>query len=273
VAGQADDIAHRQQGAATGEGAPGGGFQLVQGGGDDHRRATSPLEVAAGAGRPLLILLRRPFQGLDRALADCRRKVARPASRRGWPNPVDTATLPSTVYRVPFGIGGGAFGLRGGISTRGIGVGVGPFSAGTSWRGRGRRSGGDVGFIAFLFMGLGLFLVAAWPYLLGTYAAVQFGAENPSTARSVVGWMCETLYIIGLIAGIGVWATQSAERAREEAALAEARAREEARERARLVASGVVFPERHANSTVYRHGGCTINHRSADTAERCPSKA
>jgi hypothetical protein len=181
--------------------------------------------------------------------------------------------LPSTVYRVPFGIGGGAFGLRGGISTRGIGVGVGPFSAGTSWRGSRRRSGGDVGFIAFLFMGLGLFLVAAWPYLLGTYAAVQLGAENPSSARSVVGWTCEMLYIVVVIAGIWVWAIKSAEREREEAALAEAWAREEARERARLVASGVVFPERHANSTVYRHGACTINHRSSDTAERCRSNA
>jgi hypothetical protein len=77
------------------------------------------------------------------------------------------ANPPGTVCRMPFGIGAGAFGLRGGISTRGIGVGVGPFSAGTSFRG-GRRSGGDIGFIPFLLLGVGLFLVAAWPYLLGT---------------------------------------------------------------------------------------------------------
>lgn len=122
-------------------------------------------------------------------------------------------------------------------------------------------------------MATGLFLVAAWPYLLGTYAAVQlFGAENPSSARSIVGWTCETLYIVGLIGGIFVWATKNTERGREEAALAEARAQEEARERARRVTSGVVFPERHANSTVYRHGVCTINHRSVDTAERCRSR-
>jgi hypothetical protein len=85
--------------------------------------------------------------------------------------------------------------------------------------------------------------------------------------------MCETLYIVGVIAGICVWAAKSAERGRQQAALAEARAREEARERARLVASGVVFPERHANSMVYRHGACTINHRSAATAERCRIKS
>jgi hypothetical protein len=49
------------------------------------------------------------------------------------------------------GIGGGAFGVRGGISTRGVGVGVGPLSAGTSWRGRrSRKSGGGNGLIAFI---------------------------------------------------------------------------------------------------------------------------
>ena len=39
---------------------------------------------------------------------------------------------------MPLGIGGGVFGARGGISTRGVGVGVGPLSAGTSWRGKNR---------------------------------------------------------------------------------------------------------------------------------------
>jgi hypothetical protein len=37
---------------------------------------------------------------------------------------------------------------------------------------------------------------------------------------------------------------------------------------ARLVASGVVYPARHANSTVNRHGAYTIDHRSAEAAER-----
>lgn len=43
-----------------------------------------------------------------------------------------------------FGIGGRAFGVRAGISTRGFGVGVGPLSAGHAWRrtgNRGRSSG------------------------------------------------------------------------------------------------------------------------------------
>jgi hypothetical protein len=56
----------------------------------------------------------------------------RPATARNlfvqssFPIPLrDTCAL-GNLYRVPFGIGGGAFGLRGGISTRGIGVGAGP---------------------------------------------------------------------------------------------------------------------------------------------------
>jgi hypothetical protein len=49
------------------------------------------------------------------------------------------------------GIGGRAFGVRGGISTREVGVGVGPLSAGTSWRGRrSPTSGGSNGLIAFI---------------------------------------------------------------------------------------------------------------------------
>lgn len=65
---------------------------------------------------------------------------------------------------MPLGIGGGAFGARGGISTRGVGVGVGPLSAGTSWRGK--RSSGGGGLIAWLFAAAVVFFIAAWPFLL-----------------------------------------------------------------------------------------------------------
>jgi PASTA domain len=55
------------------------------------------------------------------------------------------------LVQLRLGIGGKALGLRGGISTRGVGIGAGPFSAGSSWRGRrSRKSGG----------GLGLFFIA-----------------------------------------------------------------------------------------------------------------
>lgn len=69
----------------------------------------------------------------------------------------------------------------------------------------GRKSddGGDVAkgvllFIAFLFF--------AWPYLLGTWLAVQLGADNPSTARDVAGWSLEVLWLtfLGAIV-VGAW--------------------------------------------------------------------
>lgn len=75
------------------------------------------------------------------------------------------------------GIGGGAFGFRGGISTRGVGVDVGAFSAGTSWR-RGRSGGGGGGMLGVLIVSGVLFFSEAWPYFLGTFIAVRCGAEN-----------------------------------------------------------------------------------------------
>ena len=57
--------------------------------------------------------------------------------------------------RLRLGIGGRAFGVRGGISNRGFGVGVGPVSVGSSWRRRrrsGRRGGGWSGLIPILLV-------------------------------------------------------------------------------------------------------------------------
>lgn len=155
------------------------------------------------------------------------------------------------------GVGGGAFGVRGGISTRGVGVGVGPFSAGSSWR-RGGSGGG--GFFAWLIAAVLVFLVVAWPYLLGTYIAVRLGAGDPSIARAVVGWFFEVLYVAGLIA----WFVLTREKRAEQA-------RQEAQRHADLVASGVVYQSQVGRSPVYRHGACTVNHRSHATAERCPN--
>lgn len=154
------------------------------------------------------------------------------------------------------GIGGGAFGVRGGISTRGVGVGVGPFSAGTSWRG-GRSSGGG-GLLAWLLVAGVLILVVAWPYFLGTFIAVQCGAWNPSTARFVVGWIFEVFYIAGLV---GWFLFEREKRAR--------RAAEEAQRMAELTASGAVYEAKQGRSVVYRHGMCAVNHRSPETAASC----
>lgn len=157
------------------------------------------------------------------------------------------------------GIGGGAFGIRGGISTRGVGVGVGPFSAGTSWRGgRSSGSGGGGSLFAWLIAAAVLFFIAAWPYLLGTFIAVQCGAWNPSTERFVTGWCFETVYIAAFAAVYIHWRASRVKQAAEEA-----------RQMAALVGSGAVYPASHGSSTVYRHGACTSNHKSADTASRC----
>jgi hypothetical protein len=118
------------------------------------------------------------------------------------------------------GIGGGIGPLRAGISTRGVGVGVGPVHASTGY-GRSRRGGdGDGGFAIVIAVFVGLLLVA-WPYLLGTWVAVQLGAAPDSTARAVVGWICELLYL-SFAGTVGI---QLLKRRRAEQAAAERRAR------------------------------------------------
>jgi hypothetical protein len=77
------------------------------------------------------------------------------------------------------GIGGGAFGFRGGISTRGVGVGVGPFSAGTSWRGRRSRKSGGGGFLVFLIA-----LVVAPFMSLCSHPSHPVGAGHETSATT-----------------------------------------------------------------------------------------
>jgi len=161
------------------------------------------------------------------------------------------------------GIGGGAFGIRGGISTRGVGVGIGPFSAGTSWRGgRSRGGGGGGGLLAWLIAAAFIFFVAAWPYLLGTFIAVRCGAENPSTVRFVVGWCFEVVYIAGLLAWFLITRVQNVQRAAEEA-----------QRMAELAESGAVYETKQGRSVVYRHGTCAVSHRSPETAASCRKSA
>jgi len=64
----------------------------------------------------------------------------------------------------------------------------------------GKKSSDDGALLAFGILAFGAFLAIAWPYLLGTWLAVQLGAANPSTARSVVGWILESLWLAGLVA-------------------------------------------------------------------------
>ena len=157
------------------------------------------------------------------------------------------------------GVGGGAFGIRGGISTRGVGVGVGPFSAGTSWRGGGPGGGG---LLAWLIGAAIVIFAVAWPYLLGTYIAVRCGAWNPSTERFVVGWCFEAVYIAGLVALFVKTRVTGAQRAAEEA-----------QQMAELTATGAVYEAKQGRSVVYRHGICPVNHKSPETAASCRKPA
>lgn len=134
---------------------------------------------------------------------------------------------------------------------------MGPFSAGTAWSGGQSRGGGDSGVIWVIAIGLVLFL-ALWPYLLGTFIAVQCGAWNPSTTRFVVGWCLEVVYIAALVAAYVSSRHQSA-----------LRAAEETQRMAVLTASGAVYEVKRARSVIYRHGTCAVSHRSSEAAERC----
>jgi hypothetical protein len=137
------------------------------------------------------------------------------------------------------GVGGGVFGIRGGISTRGLGVGVGPFSAGTSWR---RGGSGGSGFFAWLIVAMFVILIVAWPYLLGSYIAVQLGAGDPSSTRTVLGWFFQILYIAGLIA----WFVLTGEKRAQQV-------RDEAQRFADLAASGVVYQTQAGRTLAYRY--------------------
>lgn len=142
---------------------------------------------------------------------------------------------------MPFGIGGGLFGVRGGISTRGIGVGVGPFSAGTSWRSRGSSGGGGggAGMMVWLILAAIVFFIAAWPYLLGTFIAVQCGAWNPSTERIVVGICFEVVHIAALVGWfLHLRERRTAPAAEEALRLASWRNRDAIRWPAAIVAAG-----------------------------------
>lgn len=103
-----------------------------------------------------------------------------------------------------------------------------------------------------------LFFLAAWPYLLGTYIAVELGAWNPSTERFVVGWIFEVIYVAVLVA---LFVIVRARRA-QQAAIEEQRT-------AALAASGVVYETMQGRSMVYHHGDCAVSHRSREAAQKC----
>jgi hypothetical protein len=93
------------------------------------------------------------------------------------------------------GLGGSIGPFRGGISNRGLGLGVGRLSVGFG-RSRRPRNGGCAVFVGQLCL---LVFAAAWPYWLGSWAAGRFGAGAHSSIRNVVGWVFEAPYLSGLL--------------------------------------------------------------------------
>jgi ribosomal protein S27E len=42
-------------------------------------------------------------------------------------------------------------------------------------------------------------IIVTWPWYVGTYLAVQAGAANPSSARTIAGWVCEVPWLAFLV--------------------------------------------------------------------------
>lgn len=59
---------------------------------------------------------------------------------------------------------------------------------------------GCAAFVCIVFVLGAIALAIEWPWLLGSWIAVQLGAGLDSTARAVVGWMFEVPYLVFLIA-------------------------------------------------------------------------
>ncbi|MGV0068563.1 restriction endonuclease [Mycobacterium colombiense] len=49
--------------------------------------------------------------------------------------------------------------------------------------------------VVFLVGAAMVLLAIAWPWIVGTYVAVAFGAENPSSARTITGWVFEGAWL------------------------------------------------------------------------------
>lgn len=115
-----------------------------------------------------------------------------------------------------------------------------------------RRGGALTSNTGGLLLVLLAVLVAAGPWYLGAFLAVQFGADNPSATRTLVGWLFELPWIAVLVVAAVVIA------------------RRRAKYKAEVAAYNAVRPvPGPGGSTVYHHGGCTINHKTAEAAQKC----
>jgi hypothetical protein len=112
-----------------------------------------------------------------------------------------------------------------------------------------RKSDNGPAVAALVLLGIA-FIFIAWPYYLGTWLAVQFGADNPSTARDVTGWVLEVLWLSAL-AFLVIGTSLDKRRAEEEARRRELEKRQRTTELGR--AGARVFDE--AETSVSRIAG------------------
>ena len=100
------------------------------------------------------------------------------------------------TYNHQVAVGGHAVGIS-------IGSGLGTVRAGHGLRrplgGRGKGGGIAAWFAVALLVGL-VYHALAWPWYLGSWVAVELGANNPSTARTVVAWIFEGFYLAVIFA-------------------------------------------------------------------------
>jgi hypothetical protein len=120
-----------------------------------------------------------------------------------------------------------------------------------------RKAGGAVaGMMAAV---LGIALISAWPWMLGTYIATRNGAAKGSTAYDLAGWLPETAWIVVVIVGLLIGYRNSIRRGQQVAQLRAERAIFDA-------------PRAAASGGSYTHGACTIAHRTIGAAARCTSR-
>ncbi len=121
------------------------------------------------------------------------------------------------------------------------------------------EDGAVIGFGILLFVA---FLAVAWPYLLGTWLAVQAGADNPSTARSVTGWFLEVLWLGGLLSLAG-WSWLQKQRQQEEA-----RRRQEEARRLELLKQQRIREFGSAGARLYEQAAAAVSTIAASDAAR-----
>lgn len=123
-----------------------------------------------------------------------------------------------------------------------------------------RRAGEEL--VKLLAAMLGFALVSFWPYIAGTAIAKGHGARPGSTTYELAGWLPEVAWIALLVGGT-LYVT--AHRRRSRAAAQSAYVHHVGQ----MAVSGAPWFDQRAGH--FRHGRCTIRHRSMGAAMRCRS--